>query len=78
MPWLQLTLEAGDLDAETLSDWFEQHGAVSVTLVDAAEIAKLIAHGDDRAAAPTSTTWRRSSACNRLSSPVIGRSAAIF
>ena len=37
MPWLQLTLEAGDLDAETLSDWFEQHGAVSVTLVDAAD-----------------------------------------
>ncbi|VAW79882.1 Ribosomal protein L11 methyltransferase, partial [hydrothermal vent metagenome] len=25
------------LDAETLSDWFEQHGAVSVTLVDAAD-----------------------------------------
>ncbi len=37
MPWLQLTLEAGDLNAETLSDWFEQHGAVSVTLVDAAD-----------------------------------------
>ena len=37
MPWLQLTLEAGDLDAETLSDWFERHGAVSVTLVDAAD-----------------------------------------
>ncbi len=37
MPWLQLTLETGDIDAETLSDWFEQHGAVSVTLVDAAD-----------------------------------------
>jgi len=37
VPWLQLTLEAGDLNAETLSDWFEQHGAVSVTLVDAAD-----------------------------------------
>ena len=37
MPWLQLTLEAGDLDAETLSDWFEGCGAVSVTLVDAAD-----------------------------------------
>ncbi|TCK19377.1 [LSU ribosomal protein L11P]-lysine N-methyltransferase [Thiogranum longum] len=37
MPWLQLTLEAGDLDVETLSDWFEQRGAVSVTLVDAAD-----------------------------------------
>lgn len=37
MPWLQLTLEAGDLDAETLGDWFESHGAVSVTLVDAAD-----------------------------------------
>jgi len=35
MSWLQLTLEAGDLDAEILSDWFEEHGAVSVTLVDA-------------------------------------------
>jgi len=37
MPWLQFTLEAGDLDAETLSDWFERHGAVSVTLADAAD-----------------------------------------
>jgi len=37
MPWLQLTLEAGDLDVERLSDWFEQRGAVSVTLVDAAD-----------------------------------------
>ncbi len=37
MPWLQLTLEAGDLDAETLSDWFEGQGAVSVTLADAAD-----------------------------------------
>jgi len=37
MSWLQLTLEAGDLDAEILSDWFEEHGAVSVTLVDAAD-----------------------------------------
>jgi len=37
LPWLQLTLEAGDLDAETLSDWFETQGAVSVTLVDAAD-----------------------------------------
>ncbi len=37
MAWLQLVLEAGDLDVETLSDWFEQHGAVSVTLVDAAD-----------------------------------------
>jgi len=35
MAWLQLVLEAGDLDVETLSDWFEQRGAVSVTLVDA-------------------------------------------
>ena len=37
MPWLQLTLEAGDLDAEILSDWFDRHGAVSVTLADAAD-----------------------------------------
>ena len=37
MPWLQLSLEAGDIDPETLSAFFEQQGALSVTFVDAAD-----------------------------------------
>jgi ribosomal protein L11 methyltransferase len=37
MPWQQLSLEAGDLDPETLSTFFEQRGALSVTFMDAAE-----------------------------------------
>jgi ribosomal protein L11 methyltransferase len=35
--WQQLSLEAGDLDPETLSTFFEQQGALSVTFMDAAE-----------------------------------------
>ena len=37
MPWLQLSLEAGDIDPETLSAFFEEQGALSVTFVDAAD-----------------------------------------
>jgi ribosomal protein L11 methyltransferase len=37
MPWQQLSLEAGDLDPEKLSVFFEQQGALSVTFMDAAE-----------------------------------------
>jgi ribosomal protein L11 methyltransferase len=37
MPWQQLIVEAGDLDPETLSAFFETQGALSVTLVDAAD-----------------------------------------
>ncbi|HHH43517.1 MAG TPA: 50S ribosomal protein L11 methyltransferase [Gammaproteobacteria bacterium] len=37
MPWQQLSLEAGDLDPEVLSAFFEQQGALSVTFMDAAE-----------------------------------------
>jgi len=37
VPWQQLSLEAGDLDPETLSAFFEQQGALSVTFMDAAE-----------------------------------------
>ncbi|MDT8388850.1 MAG: 50S ribosomal protein L11 methyltransferase [Thiogranum sp.] len=37
MPWQQLSIEAGDLDAEALSDFFSDRGAVSVTFIDAAD-----------------------------------------
>lgn len=37
MPWLQLSLEAGAQDPERLSDLFTDLGALSVTLVDAAD-----------------------------------------
>jgi len=37
MSWLQFSLEAGDVDPETLSAFFEQQGAVSVTFADAAD-----------------------------------------
>jgi len=37
MPWLQLSLEAADIDPQTLSEFFEQQGALSVTFVDAAD-----------------------------------------
>ena len=37
MPWLQLSLDAGDIDPETLSAFFEQQGALSVTFADAAD-----------------------------------------
>ena len=37
MPWQQLSLEAGELDPERLSAFFEQAGALSVTFVDAAD-----------------------------------------
>jgi len=37
MPWLQLSLEAGELAPETLSDFFESAGALSVTFEDAAD-----------------------------------------
>ncbi|WP_411293538.1 50S ribosomal protein L11 methyltransferase [Thiohalobacter sp.] len=37
MPWLQLSLEAGAQDPEHLSDLFTGLGALSVTLVDAAD-----------------------------------------
>ncbi len=37
MPWLQLSLEAGAQDPERLSDLFTGLGALSVTLVDAAD-----------------------------------------
>lgn len=37
MPWLQLSLEAGDIEPETLSAFFEAEGALSVTFADAAE-----------------------------------------
>lgn len=37
MPWLQLSLKAGDLDPEALSAFFEEQGALSVTFVDAAD-----------------------------------------
>lgn len=37
MPWTQLSLEAGDLDPEQLSDRLLEAGAVSVTFQDAAD-----------------------------------------
>ena len=37
MPWQQLSLEAGDLNAEELSTFFESRGALSVTFADAAD-----------------------------------------
>lgn len=37
MPWRQLAVNAGDVDPDTLSAFFEAHGALSVTLVDAAD-----------------------------------------
>jgi len=37
MSWLQLSLESGDLEPETLSVFFEDLGALSVTFVDAAD-----------------------------------------
>jgi ribosomal protein L11 methyltransferase len=37
MPWLQFSLEAGDIGPENLSAFFEQQGALSVTFVDAAD-----------------------------------------
>ncbi len=37
MPWQQLSLEAGDLDVEALSEFFSDQGAVSVTFIDAAD-----------------------------------------
>ena len=37
MPWQQLSLEAGDLNAEELSTFFESRGALSITFVDAAD-----------------------------------------
>ncbi len=37
MSWQQLSLEAGDLNAEELSAFFETRGALSVTFVDAAD-----------------------------------------
>lgn len=37
MPWLQVSIEAGKLDPETLSGFFEEQGALSVTFQDAAD-----------------------------------------
>ena len=37
MPWQQLIVEAGDLDPEALSTFFESRGALSVSLADAAD-----------------------------------------
>ena len=37
MPWIQLTLEAGDQDPERLSEFLLAAGAASVTFVDAAD-----------------------------------------
>ncbi len=37
MPWQQFSIEAGQFDPETLSQFFEQHGALSVTFQDAAD-----------------------------------------
>lgn len=37
MPWIQLSLEAGDQDPERLSDFFLSAGAQSVTFADAAD-----------------------------------------
>ncbi|WJW75191.1 50S ribosomal protein L11 methyltransferase [Thiohalobacter sp. IOR34] len=37
MPWIQLSLEAGDRDPDALSDLFAELGALSVTLEDAAD-----------------------------------------
>ena len=37
MPWLQLSLEAGNIEPEVLSAFFEQQGALSVTFLDAAD-----------------------------------------
>lgn len=37
MPWIQLTLEAGDRDPEQLSDFLLETGAASVTFLDAAD-----------------------------------------
>jgi ribosomal protein L11 methyltransferase len=37
MPWQQLSLEAGDLDPQRLSTFFEERGALSVSFEDAAD-----------------------------------------
>jgi ribosomal protein L11 methyltransferase len=37
MPLLQLSLDAGDLDPEVVSDWLSEAGALAVTLEDAAD-----------------------------------------
>jgi len=37
VPWQQLSIEAGDLDPETLAGFFEARGALSVTFGDAAD-----------------------------------------
>lgn len=37
MAWIQLSLEAGDVDPERLSAFFEQQGALSVTFEDCAD-----------------------------------------
>ena len=37
MPWQQLSLEAGNLNAEDLSTFFESRGALSITFADAAD-----------------------------------------
>jgi ribosomal protein L11 methyltransferase len=37
MTWRQLVIEAGDLDVDALSAFFEMQGALSVTLVDAGD-----------------------------------------
>ncbi|MFZ0469696.1 MAG: 50S ribosomal protein L11 methyltransferase [Thiogranum sp.] len=37
MTWQQLAVDAGDVDPDELSAFFETHGALSVTLVDAAD-----------------------------------------
>ncbi len=37
MPWIQLTLEAGDLPPETLADFLLSVGAQSITFLDAAD-----------------------------------------
>ncbi len=37
MSWLQLSVEAGEIDAESLSAFFESRGALSVTFQDAAD-----------------------------------------
>jgi len=37
MPWLQITLPAGDIDSQSLADCFDALGALSVTLQDAAD-----------------------------------------
>jgi ribosomal protein L11 methyltransferase len=37
MPWLQLSVSAGDIDPEALSAFFERHAAISITYADAAD-----------------------------------------